>query len=1437
MAKDRKIVNPAPVRTRVNYKAVIILGGIVLALLVSIIPIKYFQQRSLRASVMKQAEAAVARDDKPHAIRLLASYLSNAPLDTKALALQGQLMAETAYNDATLLAAADVNDRLLRLDPTGPDARAARRRVIDMYIKHGELLLDYSERHRTRDLQMSEFRFPAAEALARAEVKESPQDAEAHRLLARCLNGEAKAGDGANLAEAITEFTTTLKLDPKDVVAAGSLAMIYAKQQNDPASADRVMDELLKASPKDVKVRLARREVDLEIARIEKSRGEGEKARTRTNKARAEMDAAVELDPNSAEVRYLAASDALRTRDTATARRHLDAIPKNKADTLDVRYLRGQIDFTDLHPDEAVDQWRKGLSVVGGTNSDLTFQLAFTLIQLGRTDEAKLLIDQYKRLEADETQPKFRLIRAMFEERVGRPSAAIADLELARDKLDKGWETELNLVLGRCYTAIGDEARALTALRRAASLTPEALGPHRAIAKLIQAQNPDGAIAELERARTSAPGDPATLGELVRLIAARQLALPEPQRNWDRAEAVQHEAEQVAPDDLMVILSRVDLLAARNNLDEAIAVLTRATEGRYKTQVDAWQPLVVALVQANKVDEAFKALDRAAAPDAAGDRAELRIIRARLLVQTGHAQAAKDLLVKSAEGVPPRERAILARARGDILRELGDRAGARQAYAEWASLSPDDSLPGLTLVELGQAGDEEATQLGLKALRAVGGDDEPYGLAANALALLAEPRPGQTTPPEALNQAERLVDRIRTVAPQLPVGHLLRGVLMERRQRVPEAITEFKQALKANTLNSATAHLVRLYTRTKRYDELADLRRQVGATLIDRLSVQESLKLGDKNRAEQLAAQLVEGQPDSLQFRTAQASLLRELGRPQEAQETLRELTVRQPNQAGPWLALLLFQVGQKDTAGIKATIDRVAREYKGDHADLLVARCRWLAGEIPEATKLYDAALAKHPADVETLKAVAEFSEANGRSDKAEQVLRDALKLDPSASWANRWLAMLLSGRNRPDAWAEAWSLVAPGASGVGDLPEDRLVRATVLARSPEAARRAEAVPALVALAEDLNASSPVAIEARVRLGQEFINNNRPADAARIIQPVADDIGTPNPTALAIAVEALSKINKPDEAQLRLDRLIEIEPKTARSVAGKAWVARARGKNDEAATLLESYLPEIEKNELGEYLSIAFLNMINLLDRPEVTERAARAVASRWPRDGWYLGRLLASRGKVDEGLDAIEAAAKADPTRDVVDSATNLLESRGGEPAVVDRVAKIVEAAHAKAPKDAGHIIALTMVRHIQRRYDDEVALYREALALSPGNAGFLNNMAWTLSEGKGEAAEGLKTIDEAIRRMGRLPQLLDTRGTILTRLGKTEDAIKDLEESTRLSPDPTTSFHLARAYLKAGRDADRKAARDKARTLGLNPKSLDPSDQADVDTVMAP
>lgn len=1418
---------------RVNVRGLAILGGLILVLAVGYFPLRAHSNRAVRNSALAQVESIAARGDVDLALRHVERYLANWPDDVPALEVAARLRYDSARTLDEVIQAAGVNDQLVRLDPDGKGRQETRRRLIKLWLRQGDVLRLMTASQSDASVRVKESRYRSAATVARQLIDRGAKDSEAHRLMARALDGVVLSGDPKPRDEAVREYEEALRLDPGDFDSAERLAQIDLESRNDPASAIATLDALLKARPDSADVRLARHR---HFTRAKQD-----------DRAKAELTAAIALAPKDITLRVQAARDALRRNDPAGARAELDAVPESSREDTRIRMLRGMVELTEQRPDEAIEQWRRGLAASGGGDLDLTFQLANAMIQLDRLAEARPLVAQFQRLETDESGSMGRYLRALLEQRSGHPARAIEDLERARDRIPEGMRSELQLALGRCHESLGDESRAMLAYRRALVASPRSPEPRRAIARLLMARNPQEAVDEFERALAQSPEDPTLLQEAGQLQLARQLALPAADRKWQRLEEILQKGDRIAPAGFGFRSLRANYLIALGKSTEAVELLGQSARGPDRKRLEAWITWARMLNALGRRDEALGALADASAPDAAGDHVKLRTVRAAMLAQAGQGRAAREVLEKDRGRIPRGEWAELSHAEGDLARLLGDREAARAAYLEWSRQIPESPEPGIALLGLGRLfDDDEASRLGQQALLGVGGDREPYGLVArvNDLLRVDRARPG---PPSAekLDQAERLLADLELVAPQLPAGFLLRGILLEYREKLPEAATAYRSAMKDQAMPQALVGLVGVLTKLKRFDELTSLQKRFEdqsvlsknaqpAVNFDQISAAAALKLGDKGRAEYYASKIVEQLPESPEARAALARLLDQLGKPREAEATLRALVDRRPDDPAAWVALVTFQAIRGEKGDAAKTIEQARAKYKGERPEILLGRCFWLAGDLDQATRQYAAGRAKRPDDLGTLAAVADFDNATGRLGAVESVLRRALKIDPSAAWAARALALRLSGSGDPAAWSEAWSLVAPGPKTSGDSPEERLTRALILARSPDLARRAEAVAAMSALANDLPATHAVAIDARLRLSQSLLDANRTAEAALTIAPVAESRQA-DPGALAIRAEALARSGRPDEAQAPLDRLAGLEPKSPRTAAVRAWVLLARGKAEEAGAAIEAGVAEAESAPEGEGACLALFGLARRMGRAEVLGRLADRIAARWPRDAYLVAQIRLDRGQHAEALAACRAALGAGSAREALRVGTSLALVRRDDPAFLKEVDALAEAAHARAPKDFEVAIFQATIRHLEGRYEEEVALYREALSLNPPVYRFLNNMAWTLAEGLGRLDEALERIDEAIRRSGATPQFLDTRGVILARKGRLEEALADLKLSAQSEPQATTYFHLARTAIKAGKPEDARLYRDQATKAGFDPKALDPTDRTDLEAVM--
>jgi tetratricopeptide (TPR) repeat protein len=1401
-------------KRRLNPLAVAVVTAGAVAVVGTFYLVRSLTARREGKALLAQARRSERQKDYRTALKYLDWHLESDPDDVEALDLKGRILAETARSPGEALQAAKALEEVLRRDRS---RREARRRLVRAYLRAGPGHSGPAEVH--------------AKALVADEPPGATAAAGDYRLLGQARALKGLEGNAEAWREAADSFERALRLAPGDVEAAEALAYLSRERLGEPGRAAAVLDALLKAD-------------DSAAAHLVRFRDAARAGHP--ERARAELDAAVARAPDDAQARLLAAEEALSRGDLDAARRHIDRLPAGAARAM----LDASVLLQQNRPEEAVGAYREALKATGGTSEDLTWRLAYLLLRLGQPERARPLVEQYHRL-TDPVQgppgPRAAFLDALL--LLGRNDydGAIRALEAiraaGRPDADPGLAAfgptaaEVALTLGQAREGLGDARAALADYREAARLARKQgarlVEPWARIARLRrQAGDLDGAEAALAEGLDMAPGAAPLLAEQVRLRLDRRGAEgPGRARALAAADESLRRALAAAPDDPEVLRAQVAYLAAANRTDEAARLLGAATEGRHAQDAGLWAMRAEVLRRLGRDDEALRVLDAARA--AAGDQPALRIARAELLNYRGDERAALDVLREglagAAEGQVER-RAPLLLALGDLHLALKDPAAARDAFARWAELTPDDPRPRRALLDLAVAsGDEAGIGEALAALRRIGGPAAPL---AEAIVLLRDP-PGaedEAARDRRLARAEAKVGELAKV--DEPAADLLRGRLLERRGDVDGAAAAYRRARDRGAGPEALRRLVDLLARHRRFDDLRALRAGLNqgemTPEVERQAALIALNLGEKDQAEQLARRLAEGHPESLDARVWAARILGDLGQPERAEGLLRDLIQQRPDELAPRLMLLMLQRNQKEADEAARTVAQIGEHIKSDRLDFILAQCYRALGDRDRADARYEASLAKWPGDPAVSRSAAAYYRESGRPREAEAVLRRALDRDPKLGWAARELALSLSARpGDTAAYDEALKLVGAAATA-DETPEDKLVRATVLIRSADRERVAEATRLLEGLLAD--GSAAVAVPARDLLAQVALASGRPAEARAHGEAAAR--ASADPAVVAHYAAALLADKKPEEAARQAERLLALEPDGRRGAELLARASRDLGQPAETAAKLEGAYRARRDGPDGEAFGVAALGVLPGLEAPEVAARLARDVAARWPRSVRAAVVALAAQGRGDEAMALCRSAAQAAP-REAALAAVALALAGGDAPR--REAAGLLDAARKAAPEDVELLRAGAALARARGRLDAAVDDYRALLARAPGDEKALNNLAWTLSEDLNRPAEALPPIDEAIRRHGRRPNLLDTRGVILTRLGRPDEAIADLEAAAAAAPDAATYFHLARACRKAGRDDRAREAARKARDAGLTPRMLQPSERGELDEVL--
>lgn len=560
----------------------------------------------------------------------------------------------------------------------------------------------------------------------------------------------------------------------------------------------------------------------------------------------------------------------------------------------------------------------------------------------------------------------------------------------------------------------------------------------------------------------------------------------------------------------------------------------------------------------------------------------------------------------------------------------------------------------------------------------------------------------------------------------------------------------------------------------------------------------------------------------------ARAGVLGVAGRADEGTDLIRAWVADRGDAAEAadrvFLARYLVSVGKFDDA---VAAYRAAADAAPDASPDAQAARRELAdvmfnnGRAAESAALYAELLAEVDGD-DRQRIGLRLAEAQVRAGDAEAAARTLDTLDADAtSDALRAMVALGSGEPR-DALAMVDRALEkdPGNAMV------YLQRAQIRLQIPGE----DVGPALDDLDRVL-VDQPGSVQALALKARVLTSLRRPDEAADTLQ-VLVDAQPGNPGAREMLAEALIATGDTDRAAyivregLRLapDRagLLQLDARLARS-SGNAGAAEAslvklvETQPDNAsavAQLAENYLASGRDGEADTLLN----------DRP--------AMLNRFPIMQALRGRALAAGGRSDEsrrvfGL-ALERADSPATASEVVRQIAAAL-GRGEADTVVGEVggranplwtglglvtldlgeknyAAALERLNQLKPLTAAEPVLAERVQRLEAlallqsgRATEARAAYETLLTQKPDDIEALNNLSFLLLTALDDPAAALPLAERAAQQAGRNPDVLDTYGVALHKVGRLEDARKQLEASVGLAARPSNLLHLGELYAE--------------------------------------
>jgi len=1119
--------------------------------------------------------------------------------------------------------------------------------------------------------------------------------------------------------------------------------------------------------------------------------------------------------------------------------------------------------------DRAADVLREGLAAKDLNDYvPLGQMLVDVLLQQGLVPEAEAALAAYVQRHGAGS-PEAGLLEARLLVAQRRWLPARKKLESLRPLVaaSAAMTNQVDIYLGQCHAQLGEFDQQLSANRRVLSedhaATTARIGIAAAFATLGRQ---DEALEEYEALAAALSPDelaasPRVWYPLLQLRVAQQTRRPVAERDWSRRDALLDLLErspEVSSTQLALLKSDAclregDVAGAEQLLEDQLA----AEPG--SPQLTA--ALVALTLRTRGAAAAVRVAEEAAAE--AVDTPLVMIAEAEAAARMPPVEAAARLaaIESRTERLADDEAAQVLMKIGEIRRNAGHLTEAERLWTAALDRRREDLQILVALQELAcDLGEVERATATAEHIARLAGETSPQGRVATAAALVLAARQqadgiaehersgppgprrgagggGAATPagkPDRITTAANLLVEAENERPGWVRIQRLFADIASLRGDAAQAIVRLERAMRlgAEDASSLRQLLPQLY-RARRFDEARrtiDKLGPAGVAGLERLCAEIELNSG---RIDEAVAFAERGRgaaaPDLLWF----GQFLVRAGRPERAVPVLHEAVAADPRDPKGWRALVTAQFSVGRRRSVERTLDAAFAALDPPLRQMIMAEGCELLGRCEEAERHFRAAVAADRANAAALRGLASFLVRRGQMSAARDELRGILESsvagpdgDELRVWTRRTLALLLAQGGGFRDVEEAVALLERNATDGTPSTEDLALTAGILADRPEPHNWRRAI----GLFDAIGRWQPLSTAQRTQRVRLLERCGRWDDARDDLIAFASQPDAP-PEVQPLLVERLIHHGERDTARMWLRTLTERSPEAPAVLELQARLALADNDRAAAAFAARKLLPDDIDDARLERLESAAATLESLgftTAADEVFARYAAASTNGLLARAGFLGR----QHRADEALDSLEAAWDRLPLLPLMQTAVQVLRDQGPQASVEqrDRVVAWLAKAGRQDPDAASLALLLADLRSLEGRDAEAVTIYRGLIGRRdlppPEAAAVAHRLALRLAK-PATAAEAERLLAAAVAEMGPTPEVLDARGCVLLAVGKTREAVAALEDAV-LVPSPTKFLHLACALAADGQIKNAREALLKARTLGLDPRTLTVDDR---------
>lgn len=1318
------------------------------------------QRDRIADALLQQAETSMQEKDSTKACKFFERYVSMRPNDTATLSRYAALLFETAKDNDAKVRALLVLDKAVIKDPDNFDLR---RKLVELAIVPGFDEVTRPEPHLLRLLERK------------------PNDTQLISMLAFRLYNEGK------YADAVTEIDKLLALAPQRIDAFVLKARIQRINLNAIKQAEQTIQQMVQAN----------NTADAHLSASEYWRQYGIAAQVDK-----EVKAAAALDPNNLRVLIAQAELAMGRNQLDEARKYLKKCREVHPKEVIALQALAALELEANRPAEAIAALKTALEIKSD-REDLFFALAEAYLRAEKFSEAEALIQT---LRSKEYRPV--MIQLLEAQVLASKGEWVKATRLFEDALTQVTDSgplvkQCNLVLARCYEAIGDLDNRIAAYRRVVAEEPmNELASLQLARALAEQGRTDEALALLQ-GRSIRLADSAMF--LCDLLQQKQLLLPAVQRNWSAFDAALVAVEEAIAGSPQAATPMLAVIKAKRQWatdqgQQALQTLDVAQK-RWPQSLELWVARAEFYLNRQQFDLFKKTLTDAR--QAVGDQPKLRYLEAQQMLQQSKLDPKQlDRFTDNLASFKPAQQVELLRLILDLRIRVGDIPGAVKLADQIDALLPGDLTHQLLRFDLAARVDDEARMKQIiEKIKTVEGTAGIYNPLAQALVIMW--KAGKLKDKKNLDQAAVYLAVVAKKRPDWPRLQLAEGKLRELQGDTLNTLASYQQAVSRGSRDpEALAWLVQTHYRQQRYREANEMIRLLPEAMVTgeltKIAAELSIANKDFKTALSWAMKAVPDDSKNADDLLWKGQIFSATGEQQQAEKYLQQaIAVKQGKDGRAWLALVQHYIHHKAGAAASKAVSQAHQQLPPQTT--WYPLCLEAIGQFDEAAKEFGTLVSAKPQDLETLRAAADYFVRRNDGKNAEPLLARILELQDKSTtdkaWARRTLAIILASRGEYHQSRKALALLGLLDSnnkiitkiGDNEAVDDLRARAMVFGLNRSRALRQEATQVFEQLAiRQARTNDDLYFQAKL--------HNDLGDWGKC-RECMQTLLTRDPNNVdyhEFMIRNLLLHADYSPARLYLDQLEKLLTGSDLVIDLQARLLAATGSREKALALIEDHFlkgkpPRPEK-------AAELLEDMKLIEPAEgIYRRLAKEIAK--PEASLNLARFLGRQKKLKEALALCLAArnSAASPEEVAFITIEALYNAPQRTKEEMAEVASWLDTLVQQKPT-APRFKLLAAIRNLQGRYEESIKLYEKVVGMDKNDVGSRNNLAFLLAMQQKQYSEALQHLNDSLQVIGPHPDLLDTKALVYLQMGKSDQAMDELMQAMDQDPSAMAQFHLA-------------------------------------------